>query len=59
MLKRYEMIIQRASGKEYKYMRAVQISSLVGLAEDMMEDDWSIKHIFIRDMNSTEIEIVK
>ena len=59
MLKRYEMIIQRASGKEYKYMRAVQISSLVGLAEDMMEDDWSIKHIMIRDMNSTEMEIVK
>ena len=59
MLKKYEMIIQRASGKEYKYMRAVQISSLVGLAEDMMEDDWSIKHIFIRDMNSTEMEIVK
>ena len=59
MLKKYEMIIQRASGKEYKYMRAVQISSLVGLAEDMMEDDWSIKHIFIRDINSTEMEIVK
>ena len=59
MLKRYEMIIQRASGKEYKYMRAVQISSLVGLAEDMMEDDYSIKHIFIRDMHSTEMEIVK
>ena len=59
MLKRYEMIIQRASGKEYKYMRAVQISSLVGLAEDMMEQDWSIKHIMIRDMHSSEIEIVK
>ena len=59
MLKRYEMIIQRASGKEYKYMRAVQISSLVGLAEDMLEDDWSIKHIMIRDMHSTEMEIVK
>ena len=58
-MKRYEMIILRASGKEYKYMRAVQISSLVGLAEDMLEDDWSIKHIMIRDMNSTEMEIVK
>lgn len=58
-MKRYEMIIQRASGKEYKYMRAVQINSLVGLAEDMMEDDWSIKHIMIRDMHSTEMEIVK
>ena len=53
------MIIQRASGKEYKYFRAVQINSLLGMAEDMMEDDWSIKHIFIRDMNSTEMEIVK
>ena len=59
MLKRYEMIIQRASGKEYKYFRAVQSNSLVGMAEDMMEDDWSIKNIFIRDMNSTEMEIVK
>ena len=59
MLKRYEMIIQRASGKEYKYMRAVQINSLVGMAEDMMEDDWSIKHIMIRNINSSEIEIVK
>ena len=59
MLKKYEFIITRASGKEYKYMRAVQISRLVRLAEDMMEDDWSIKHIFIRDMNSTEMEIVK
>ena len=58
-MKRYEMIIQRASGKEYKYMRAVQISSLVGLAEDMLEDDWSIKHIMIRDMHSTEMQIVK
>ena len=58
-MKRYEMIITRASGKEYKYMRAVQINSLVGMAEDMMEDDWSIKHIMIRDMNSTEMEIVK
>ena len=58
-MKRYEMIIQRASGKEYKYMRAVQISSLIAMAEDMLEDDWSIKHIFIRDMNSTEMEIVK
>ena len=59
MLKRYEMIIQRASGKEYKYFRAVQINSLVGMAEDMMEDDWSIKHIMIRNINSSEIEIVK
>ena len=59
MLKRYEFIITRASGKEYKYFRAVQINSLVGMAEDMMEDDWSIKHIMIRDMHSSEIEIVK
>ena len=59
MLKRYEFIITRASGKEYKYFRAVQINSLVGMAEDMMEDDWSIKHIMIRNMNSSEIEIVK
>ena len=58
-MKKYEMIIQRASGKEYKYFRAVQINSLVGMAEDMMEQDWSIKHIMIRNINSSEIEIVK
>ena len=59
MLKKYEFIITRASGKEYKYFRAVQINSLVGMAEDMMEDDWSIKNIFIRDIHSSEIAIVK
>ena len=58
-MKHYEMIITTNSGKEYKYFRANNINSLVGLAEDMMEDDWSIKHIMIRDMNSTEMEIVK
>ena len=53
------MIIKTNAGNEYKYFRANNINSLVGLAEDMMEDDWSIKHIMIRDMHSTEIEIVK
>ena len=53
-MKRYEMIIQRASGKEYKYFRAVQINSLVGMAEDMLEDDYSIKHILIRVVNRTD-----
>ena len=58
-MKRFEMIIQRASGKEYKYFRANNIGSLVGMAQDMIEEDWSIKHIMIRDMHSSEIEIVK
>ena len=58
-MKKFEFIITRASGKEYKYFKAVQINSLVGMAEDMLEDDYSIKHIFIRDMHSTEMEIVK
>ena len=58
-MKRYEMIIKTNAGNEYKYFKANNINSLVGLAEDMMEDDWSIKHIMIRDMNSTEMEIVK
>ena len=58
-MKRYEMIIKTNAGNEYKYFKANNINSLVGMAEDMMEDDWSIKHIMIRDMNSTEMEIVK
>ena len=61
MLKRYELTINKGRRKpeEHKIMRAVQISSLVAMAEQMLEDDYSIKHIFIRDMNSTEMEIVK
>lgn len=58
-MKRYEMIIKTNAGNEYKYFKANNINSLVGLAEDMLEDDYSIKNIFIRDMNSTEMEIVK
>ena len=58
-MKHYEMIIKTNTGNEYKYFKANNINSLVGLAEDMMEEDWSIKHIMIRDMHSSEIEIVK
>ena len=58
-MKHYEMIIKTNAGNEYKYFKANNINSLVGLAEDMLQDDWSIKHIMIRDMHSSEIEIVK
>ena len=58
-MKRYEMIIKTNAGNEYKYFRANNIGSLVGMAQDMIEEDWSIKHIMIRDMHSSEIEIVK
>ena len=53
------MIIKTNAGNEYKYFRANNIGSLVGMAQDMIEEDWSIKHIMIRDMHSSEIEIVK
>ena len=55
-MKRYEMIIKTNAGNEYKYFKANNINSLVGLAEDMMEDDWSIKHIMIRDITEQEID---
>lgn len=58
-MKRYEMIIKTNAGNEYKYFRANNIGSLVGMAQDMIEEDWRIKHIMIRDMHSSEIEIVK
>ena len=58
-MKRYEMIIKTNAGNEYKYFKANNINSLVGLAEDMLQQDWTIKHIMIRDMHSTEMEIVK
>ena len=58
-MKRYELTIQRASGKEYKYFRANNIGSLVGMARDMMKDDITIAQIKIIDTITDEVEIVK
>lgn len=58
-MKRYEMIIQRASGKEYKYMRANGFGSLEGMAEDMIRDDYKITKITITNLATDEVKVVR
>ena len=60
MLKRYELTINRGRKvpQEHKIMRAVQISSLVGLAEDMLEQDDDICTITIMGPTYKEYEVV-
>ena len=58
-MKKYEVLIQRASGKEYKYFRAVQINSLVGMAEDMIRDDYKITKITITNLATDEVKVVR
>ena len=59
-MKRYEFIINkgRRTPKEHKIMRTVQISSLVGLAEDMLEQDDDICAITIMGPTYKEYEVV-
>ena len=59
-MKRYEFIINkgRRTPQEHKIMRAVQISSLVGLAQDMLEQDDDICVINIMGHTYKEYEVV-
>lgn len=58
-MKRYQMIISRKGSKETKWMRAVNPGSLVGLAQDMIKGDYSIRQITIQDSYGDIVEIVK
>ena len=59
-MKRYELTINRGRKvpQEHKIMRAVQISSLVGLAQDMLEQDDDICVITIMGPTYKEYEVV-
>ena len=59
-MKRYELTINRGrrTPKEHKIMRANNISSLVGLAEDMLQDDDDICVITIMGPTYKEYEVV-
>ena len=59
-MKRYELTINRGRRKpeEHKIMRANNISSLVGVAEDMLQDDDNICAITIMGPTYKEYEVV-
>ena len=57
-MKRYELTINRGrrTPEEHKIMRANNISSLVGLAEDMLQDDDNICAITITNWATDEVK---
>ena len=59
-MKRYELTINRGrrTPEEHKIMRANNISSLVGLAEDMLQDDDDICVITIMGPTYKDYEVV-
>ena len=59
-MKRYELTINRGrrTPEEHRIMRANNISSLVGLAEDMLQDDDDICVITIMGPTYKEYEVV-
>ena len=59
-MKKYEFIINRGrrTPKEYKIYRANNISSLVGLAQDLLDQDEDIWTITIMGSSYKEFEIV-
>ena len=59
-MKRYELVINkgRRTPQEHKIMRAVQISSLIAMAEDMLAEDDDICVITIMGPTYKEYEVV-
>ena len=59
-MRRFELTINRGrrTPQEHKIMRANNISSLVGLAEDMLQDDDDICVITIMGPTYKEYEVV-
>ena len=57
-MRRFELKIQRGREVETRIMRANNISSLVGLAEDMLQDDDDICVITIMGPTYKEYEVV-
>ena len=60
-MKRYEITINRGrrTPQEHKIMRANNIGSLVGMAQDMLEQDDNICAIIIMGPTYKEYEVVE
>ena len=59
-MRRYEVVIKRGrrTPDEHRIMRANNINSLIGMAQDMLQDDDDINAITIMGVTHNEFEIV-
>lgn len=58
-MKRYKLIFKVGTKTQERYMRAVNVSSLIAQAEDWMKQNYTIDSITIINTVTGEIEIVK
>lgn len=58
-MRRFELVIKQGRKIETKIMRANNIGSLVGMAQDMIRDDFSIKTITVIDLVTDELIVVR
>ena len=58
-MRRFELQIKRGRNIETKVLRAVQMSSVVAEAEDMLRADYTIDKIMVTNLVTDETIIVK
>ena len=58
-MRRYQVKIQRGKNIETKILRAVQMSSVVAQAEDMIKADFSISNIIVTNLVTDETVVVR
>lgn len=58
-MRRFRLEIRRGKEVETRVMRANNIGSLVGMAQDMIRDDFSIKTITVIDLVTDELIVVR
>ena len=58
-MRRFQLQIKRGRQVETKILRAVQMSSVVAEAEDMIKADFSISNIIVTNLVTNEMEIVR
>ena len=58
-MRRYQVKIQRGENIGTKRLRAVQMSSVVAEAEDMIKADFSISNIIVTNLVTDETVVVR
>ena len=58
-MRRFELTIKRGRNIETKILRAVQMSSVVAQAEDMIKADFSISNIVVTNLVTDETVVVR
>ena len=59
IMKRYKLIFRVGTKTQERYMRAVNVSSLIAQAEDWMKQNYTIDSITILDSYGDIVEILK